>query len=78
MITLQQVRATAQSDVEILGQSGHVLEYKPDVNPKASWSQDAGGLHISAMHAQRLYNNNRWPNPIVIRITNAEVIAPPA
>ena len=78
VITLQQVRATAQSDVEILGQSGHVLEYKPDVNPKASWTQDARGLHISAMHAQRLYNNNRWPNPIVIRITNAEVIAPPA
>lgn len=72
VITLKQVRATEQTEVEILGQSGHVLEYRPDVNPKASWRQDEQGLHISAMHAQRLYNNNRWPNPIVIRITNAQ------
>lgn len=72
VITLKQVRATEQTEVEILGQSGNVLEYRPDVNPKASWRQDDQGLHISAMHAQRLYNNNRWPNPIVIRITHAE------
>jgi len=71
VITLHQVQTTAQSEVEILGQSGHVLEYKPAVNPKASWTQDDAGLHISAMRAQRLYNDNRWPNPVVIRITNA-------
>lgn len=70
VITLKQVRATDQTEVEILGQSGHVLEYRPDVNPKASWQQDDQGLHVSAMHAQRLYNNNRWPNPIVLRITH--------
>jgi alpha-L-fucosidase len=71
VITLQQIRATDRTEVEILGQSGNVLEYRPDVNPKASWRQDDQGLHIAAMHAQRLYNNNRWPNPIVIRITHA-------
>jgi alpha-L-fucosidase len=72
VITLKQVRATDQTEVEILGQSGNVLEYRPDVNPKASWRQDDQGLHISAMRAQRLYNNNRWPNPVVIRITHAQ------
>lgn len=77
VITLQQVQATEGSTVEILGQSGQVLEYKPDVNPKASWTQDGGGLHISAMRAQRLYNNNRWPNPVVIRITKAKLTAQP-
>lgn len=71
VLTLKQVQATAQTTVEILGQSGNVLEYHPGVNPKASWQQDDQGLHISAMHAQRLYNNNRWPNPIVLRITHA-------
>lgn len=70
-ITLRQVQATEQSDVEILGQSGDILEYRPEVNPKARWRQDEHGLHISAMRAQRLYNNNRWPNPVVIRITQA-------
>lgn len=71
VITLKQVRATSQTEVEILGQSGQVLEYQPDVKPKAGWRQVEQGLQISAMHAQRLYNNNRWPNPIVIRITHA-------
>ena len=73
VITLGQVKATAQSEVEILGQSGNVLEYRPDVNPKGSWTQDERGLHLSVMHAQRLYNNNRWPNAIVTRVTNAEI-----
>jgi len=71
VITLKQVRATDRTEVEVLGQSGNVLEYRPDVNPKASWRQDDQGLHISAMRAQRLYNNNRWPNPVVIRISHA-------
>jgi alpha-L-fucosidase len=73
VITLQQVKATPASEVEILGQSGNVLEYRPDVNPKGRWRQDEQGLHLSVMHAQRLYNNNRWPNAIVIKVTNCAV-----
>jgi alpha-L-fucosidase len=72
-LMLRHVRASTSTEVEILGQSGNVIEYLPDVNPKASWTQDERGLYISAMHAQRLYNNNRWPNAIVIRIANAQV-----
>jgi alpha-L-fucosidase len=70
--TLKSVRATDMSEIEILGQSGRVLEYQPDVNPKASWRQDENGLNISAMRAQRIYNNSKWPNPVVIEITNAQ------
>ena len=69
--TLTQVKVTDQSEIEILGQTGHVLEYQPQVDPKARWSQTELGLHISAMRAQRLYNNSRWPNPVVFEITNA-------
>jgi alpha-L-fucosidase len=73
VLMLRHVRASDASEVEILGQSGNVLEYLPDVNPKASWTQDEQGLYLSAMHAQRLYNNNRWPNAIVIRISHAQI-----
>jgi alpha-L-fucosidase len=73
IFTLREVRATEETEVEILGQSGHVLEYNPDVNPKASWIQDQGGLHLSAMRAQRLYNNSQWPNPIVVKIAHARM-----
>jgi alpha-L-fucosidase len=69
--TLKSVRATPESQIEIVGQSGRVVEYKPDLNPKTDWTQDDNGLHIKAMRAQRIYNDRKWPNPVVIRITHA-------
>jgi alpha-L-fucosidase len=69
--TLKSVRATDATEIEILGQSGRVLEYQPKVDPKATWTQDEDGLHITAMRAQRIYNNSKWPNPVVIKITHA-------
>lgn len=70
--TLKSVHTTDKSEIEILGQSGRVLEYQTSVNPKAIWRQDETDLHISAMRAQRLYNNTKWPNPVVIKITHAK------
>jgi alpha-L-fucosidase len=70
-ITLRSIKASGQTEIEILGQTGRILEYKPDIVPKATWQQDADGLHITATRAQRLYTNYQWPNPIVIKITNA-------
>jgi alpha-L-fucosidase len=60
-----------------LGQNDRVLEYRPDIVPKTTWKQDSTGLHIRAMHAQRLYNNREWPNPVVLKITNAEAAFEP-
>ena len=71
VITLTNVEASDETEVEILGQSGQVLEYRPTVNPKGSWTQDESGLHLSVMRAQRLHNDNKWPNPVVVRVTNA-------
>ena len=70
--TLKSVRATDKTQIEILGQSGRVLEYRPKVNPKATWKQDENDLHITATRAQRIYNNWQWPNPIVLKITHAQ------
>jgi alpha-L-fucosidase len=71
-ITLKSVRATEKTEVEVLGQSGKIVEYQPHQDPKASWTQDDTGLHISAVRAQRLYDNWTWPFPVVIRITHAK------
>jgi alpha-L-fucosidase len=76
-ITLKTIRAGEHTEIEVLGQSGHVLEYRPSVNPKATWYQDAHGLNISAMRAQRLYNNSAWPNPVVIKMTQVEQVVEP-
>jgi len=71
-VTVECVHATAESDVEILGQSGEVIEYQPEVLPRAEWRQVEGWLTINATRAQRIYNDCTWPNPPVIRITHAE------
>lgn len=70
-ITLKGVRATERTDIEILGQSGRVLEYKPGINPRAVWKQTEEGLRITAMRAQRLYNDRSWPYPVILKITHA-------
>ena len=77
--TLHSVRATDQTKVSVLGQSGKVLEYQPNVVPETTWRQESDGLHIRAMRAQRLYNNREWPDPVVLKITNVEpAMTPPA
>lgn len=67
---LKSVQATPQSVVSVLGQNGRVLEYSPTVNPMPTLKQEADGLHIRAMFTHRLQDNSRWPNPIVLKITN--------
>jgi len=72
------VQATPQSAVSVLGQNGRVLEYSPNVNPQPSLKQEADGLHVHAMFTQRLQDNSKWPNPIVLKITHVKpAFAPP-
>lgn len=75
---LKSVQATPQSVVSVLGQNGRVLEYRPEVNPSPTLKQEAGGLHVHAMFTHRLQDNSKWPNPIVLKITNvAPAFTPP-
>jgi alpha-L-fucosidase len=76
-IVLKSVRATKDTAVSVLGQSGKLLEYRPDVDPKTTWKQTADGLSISAMTSQRMYDDRRWNNPVVLKITHAEAALDP-
>jgi alpha-L-fucosidase len=77
-LVLRSVRATARTRVRLLGQNDKVLEYQAAVVPKTTWEQKGDGLHVRAMHAQRLYDDRRWPNPIVLELTNVEpALTPP-
>lgn len=71
-ILLRSVKVTPQSVVSVLGQSGELLEYRPKVDARTTWKQESDGLRINLMHAQRMYDNRRWPNPVVVKITNAQ------
>jgi alpha-L-fucosidase len=71
-ITLKSVRATGQTKIEVLGQSGAVVEYQPTTDAKATWTHDEEGLHVSAVRAQRLWDNWSWPFPVVLKVTHAQ------
>jgi alpha-L-fucosidase len=71
-IKLLSVQATDATEVTVLGQSDEVLEYRAEVRPKTTWEQSPDGLKVRAMRAQRLYDNRQWPNPVVLKITNAK------
>ncbi len=70
--TLKSVRATARTEASILGQNDRVMEYQPSVVPKTTFRQEADGLRIRAMHTQRLHDDRRWPNPIVVKLTHVQ------
>ena len=71
-VTLRSVRATPQTKISVLGQSDEIVEYKPDVKPKTSWTQDETGLaHYRLPGAETLYgqalaeshcSENYWRN----------------
>jgi alpha-L-fucosidase len=73
------IGATDQTDVSVLGTNGKVLEYAPKVDPKATWKMESDGLHVHAMSSQRLQDNKRWANPVVLRITHVKpTFTPPS
>jgi alpha-L-fucosidase len=75
---LHSVRATAKTEISVLGQNDKVVEYHPEITPKSTFHQEKDGLHVRVMAAQRLQDNFRWPNPAVIKLTNVEpALAPP-
>jgi alpha-L-fucosidase len=76
-IVLHSVRASAETQASVLGQNDQVLEYTATV-PKTTFKQEEDGLHVRAMFAQRLQDNSKWPNPIVLKLTRVRpALSPP-
>ena len=73
-ITLKELRPTPGTRLSVLGQNDKVVEYKPDIVPDSRFSQGKDGLEISIVRAQRIYNNTRWPNTVVVKLENVEFI----
>jgi alpha-L-fucosidase len=76
--TLHSVKATGKTRASVLSQNDKALEYQADVIPQTTFEQRPDGLKVRAMRAQRLYNDRRWPNPVVIKLTDVEpALVPP-
>ena len=78
---LRSVTATPSSRISVLGASGRVVEYRPDLTGKAMslFEQTADGLKIDIMRTQRIYNDYTWPYPLVVKLEGVEpALDPPA
>jgi hypothetical protein len=71
-IVLKELRSTPQTAISVLGQNDKVLEYNPGADVQSRFKQTDDGLEISVMRAQRIYNNNSWPNTVVVKLQNVE------
>lgn len=67
-ITLKSLAANGEMGISVLGQNDQVVEYKPKANALSTVEQTNDGLELSVVRAQRLYNNHKWPNPIVVKL----------
>ncbi|MDP3444527.1 MAG: alpha-L-fucosidase, partial [Ignavibacteria bacterium] len=70
---LGSVKATKDTKILVVGQSGLTIAGREiNKNIEGTYSQENDGLHISVLQAYRPYSNNKWSNPVVVKITNAE------
>jgi alpha-L-fucosidase len=69
---LQSVKATDKTSIGVLGHAGRFSEYAPQLDVTPRFQQTDSGLVISVCRAQRLYNNHKWHNPVVVKLQNVE------
>ena len=67
---LKSVKATKKTEISVLGQSGNLVEYMPEVDASSYFEQIGDSLKISVVRAQRIYNNHEWSNPVVVKLEN--------
>ena len=65
-----------KTKVSILGYASELVEYRPGYDASIYTSNTPVGLVISAVNGHRLYTNNQWPNPVVLRIENVKFRPP--
>lgn len=74
-VLLKELKSTAETKIRVLGQEHRVEKFSPRHDIGTRFEQKEGGLEVSVKRAQRLYNNRRWPNAVVLRLENVEFVS---
>ena len=69
---LQSVQAAGKTRISVLGHAGLLSEYAPTLDVTPRFEQTDNGLKISVCRAQRLYNNHKWHNPVVVKLEHVQ------
>lgn len=71
-LLLEGLQGSSNSKISVLGHDGKTLEYNPDAYV-VPWCRPAkNGFIVSFTRSQRLYNDRKWPNPIVLKLEGVE------
>lgn len=71
-ILLKELKATSETKVSVLGQEDRIEKFTARHDIGFRFTQTEEGLQVSVKRAQRLYNNRKWPNAVVLRLENVE------
>ena len=71
--TLKDFTTTPDSKISVLGHNGIVLEYQKDNDPAPHFEQKGKDVEISVTRSQRIYNDKKWNNPIVVKLTGLSI-----
>ncbi|NII26265.1 alpha-L-fucosidase [Pseudoflavitalea sp. X16] len=71
-LVFHSIKSTAATRISVLGQNSLIQEYRPGKDVGCKYQQTDTGLVVSVVKAQRLYDDHRWPNPVVIKIEQVE------
>ena len=71
---IRSVKATEGTEISVLGHNGKVVEYTgmtpEQVEPRFEQKDD--GLHISVIRGLRYTNDDKWENPVVVKLTHVK------
>ncbi|MFC0773553.1 alpha-L-fucosidase [Terrimonas alba] len=70
--TFHSIKENTKTKISVLGQNSLIQEYKPGKDVSCKFQQTDTGLLVSVVKAQRIYDDHRWPNPVVIKMENVE------
>jgi len=71
-VLLRELKSTDDTKIRVLGQEHRAEKFSPRHDIETRFKQTQSGLEVSVKRAQRLYNNRRWPNAVVLRLENVE------
>ena len=71
-VLLKELVATDTTKISVLGQEDRMEKFNDRIKIGTEFNQLDSGLNVSVVRAQRLYNNRRWPNAVVLRLENVK------
>ncbi len=71
-VLLKELKAPPDTEIRVLGQEPRAEKFTARHDIGTRFKQTEDGLEVSVKRAQRLYNNRRWPNAVVLRLENVE------